>query len=288
MAEGQRTLAKATKVLRGVGLHGGKPASVVIEPAAADAGIVFRSAGVVGLSDVPALVAHVSDTRRCTTLAVGQFRIRTVEHLLAACALAGLDNAVIQIEGDELPAADGSALPFLNLITEATVVEQDRERGAVMLDERVEVSGSAGWKLVAEPADRASFVFRFRGTRALDGKEVSFTPGVDAPEMVASARTFCFEEEIQALLDAGLGRGGNADNVLVLRADGTAVNAERGPMEAARHKLLDLIGDFALAGKGTTIGSRIVAEGTGHAAHVESLRVFITKLRRMEVPLHGA
>jgi len=201
--------------------------------------------------------------------------VRTVEHLRAACVLAGLDNAVVRVTGEELPAADGSARAFLGMIREAGLVEQAGEREAWPVRESVEVTGKGGaeWVVRVSPAERPSFSFRFRGTVALDGKEASFTSG-DNPDEVASARTFCFEREIEALLKAGLGRGGTAENVLVLRDDGTAVNGERVPFEAVRHKLLDLIGDFALAGR--PLAGRVAAEATGHAAHVESLRTLLT------------
>lgn len=284
MAERQRTLAGRTQTLYGVGLHSGKPASVILGPAAAGTGLVFQRADQPAAPDIPARVERVVDTDRCTALAAGGFQVRTVEHLLAACALAGLDNAILSVEGEELPAADGSAQPFLELIEHVGLVEQEEERAACTLRERVEMSGEApqNWRMMAEPADRLSLVFKFRGNGTLNGQEVSFTPGVDAPQPVALARTFCFEEEIQALLKRGLGRGGNANNVLVLRSDGTSVNPPRMTQEPVRHKLLDLIGDFALAG--VPIAARVVAEGTGHAAHVEFLRMLQPKLVKLEVP----
>lgn len=282
MARAQRTLARATRPLRGTGLHGGVPCSVVIEPAGAGAGIVFRRAG----TDIPARIANVSGTARCTALAAGPASVRTVEHVLAACFLAGLDNAVVSVSAEELPAADGSALPFLAVIREAALVEQDRELPAYAVGEETRVSGAGGWTIDVAPAEEPSFAFRFRGGGGLDGKEARFTPGMDAPEGIAAARTFCFETEIEALRAAGLGRGGDAKNVLVIRADGTAVNGERMPGEAIRHKLLDLIGDFALAGR--PIAARVSAVGTGHAAHVECLRTLIPKLAGMEVPADGA
>ncbi len=284
MGERQRTLAGRTQTLHGVGLHTGKPSSVILGPAAAGCGLVFQRADRPAAPDIPARVEYVVQTERCTTLAAGGVQVRTVEHLLAACALAGLDNAVLSVEGDELPAADGSAQPFLELIEHVGLVEQEEERAVCTLRERVEVpgGGSQNWRMMAEPSDRLSLVFKFRGNGPLNGQEVSFTPGVDAPQAVSLARTFCFEEEIQALLKRGLGQGGNADNVLVLRSDGTSVNPPRVMQEPLRHKLLDLIGDFALAG--VPIAARVVAEGTGHAAHVEFLRMLQPKLIKLEVP----
>ncbi|MEK7766182.1 MAG: UDP-3-O-acyl-N-acetylglucosamine deacetylase, partial [bacterium] len=212
----------------------------------------------------------LAGTERCTALGVpGGPGVRTVEHLLAACVFAGLDNAYIRVEGEEIPAADGSALPFLELIEAAGLAEQDAPARLLALAAPVAVEGPNG-RVRAEPAEAPAYAFRFRGGGALDGRSATCAPDRDDPRGIAAARTFCYEAEIPALLAAGLGRGGTAENVLVLRADGTPVNAPRFPDEAVRHKLLDLIGDLALAGG--SLAASVSAEGSGHALHAMFVR----------------
>jgi len=282
-AGGQTTLAARTKTLRGAGLHGGEPGSVTLAPGAPGTGLVFRRIDRPAWGDIAARVENLRETPRATALGYGPAEVRTVEHVLAAAVLAELDNAVIEVEGAEIPAADGSAAPFLDLILEAGLAGQDAPREVLVPPAPLEIVGGtgAGWAIRLEPADEPSFTFRFRGGGSLDGVEAGFAPGRDDPRPVAFARTWCFEAEIQALLAKGLGRGGNAGTVLVISSDGAAVNPMRVPLEPVRHKLLDLIGDLALAGR--PIGARVRAEGTGHAVHAEFLRRALPGMIRKEV-----
>ena len=122
--ERQFTLTRPTTIFRGNGLHTGKQSAVRLWPAPAGTGLVFRRSDLPGTPDIPALVGSVESTVRCVALAKGGARVSTVEHVLAACSLAGLDNAVISVEGEELPAGDGSALPFLEMVEAAGLTEQ--------------------------------------------------------------------------------------------------------------------------------------------------------------------
>jgi len=283
----QRTLAGRTQTLHGAGLHSGVRASVILGPAAAGRGLVFQRGDEIGGPDIPALVESVLPAPRCTALGAGSSRVRTVEHLLAACVFAGLDNAILAVEGEELPAADGSAADYLDLIEHVGLIDQGVPQAAWRLAEAVELVDPEGgrWRMTAVPAEAPAFRFRFRGGGRLDGREAAWAPGAPARE-TASARTFCFEREVAALRQAGLGLGGTLDNVLVLREDGTSVNAARGEDERVRHKLLDLVGDLALAG--APIRASILAEGTGHAAHAEFLRRLRPKLVKEEVTIPRA
>jgi len=278
----QTTLAARTQSLCGVGLHGGEPGSVTVAPAAAGTGFVFRRTDRPAYEDIPARVGNLRQVPRCTVLGVGPAEVRVVEHVLAACVLAGVDNALIEVEGPEVPAADGSAAPFLEMIQAAGTVELDAPRAVLEAPAPLEVvdGGGAGWSFRIDPAPACSYTFRFRGGGALAGAVASFTPGRDDPRLVAPARTFCFQEEIAGLLARGLGRGGTIESVLVLSSEGRPVNAMRVPLEPVRHKLLDLIGDLALAG--LPIRAGITAEGTGHAAHAEVLQRLLPGLIRKE------
>jgi UDP-3-O-[3-hydroxymyristoyl] N-acetylglucosamine deacetylase len=272
------TLSGRTQMLHGVGLHSGERAAAMLGPGAPESGLIFQRADRPAAPDLPARWDRIVPADRCTALGGGPDGVAVVEHVLAACALAGLDDAVIQIEGPEPPAADGSALPFLELIDHVGLVAGPRPRTWLVPRERVEVRDGDRWRIMAEPADEPSFTFRYRGGGRLDGAEASWRPGRDDPRDVACARTFCFENEIAALRARGLGRGLNESSVLVLRADGSALNAERGALEAVRHKLLDLVGDLALAGG--PLAARVVAEGTGHAAHARFLEALAPALVR--------
>jgi UDP-3-O-acyl-N-acetylglucosamine deacetylase len=227
------------------------------------------------------VIDRVVPAERCTALAAGPSRVRTVEHLLAACVLAGLDNAVLSVEGEELPALDGSAAEYLELIGHVGLITLDAPAAGWRLSERVEMADPQGgrWRIEAVPSEEPSFRFRFRGGGKLDGREAAWAPG-ESPAAVATARTFCFEREVEALRQAGLGRGGSLENVLVLREDGSSLNEARGEDEPVRHKLLDLIGDLSLAG--AAMGASILAEGTGHAVHAAFLRLLLPKLVRQE------
>lgn len=283
--EHQFTLTRPTTVLRGNGLHSGKQSSVRLWPAPAGTGLVFRRSDLPGSPDIPARVESVESTVRCVALARGGARVSTVEHVLAACALAGLDNAVIAVEGGELPAGDGSALPFLEMVEAAGLTEQGAMRGYLFPSRRIE-SGSGGSRVSAEPSSVPEIRFRFSDAGRYGGREAAWGPGGTDPREVASARTFCYEDEVPALRASGLGQGGSLDNVLVLRRDGSSLNEPRGESEPVRHKLLDLIGDLALAGAG--VRARIIAEGTGHAAHVEFVRALVGASEKKEAGITNA
>lgn len=278
--EHQFSLTRPTTVLRGNGLHTGKQASVRLWPAPAGTGLVFRRSDLAGSPDIPALVESVESTVRCVALTKGGARVSTVEHVLAACVLAGLDNAVIAVEGEELPAGDGSALPFLEMVETAGLTEQGEARSFIFPARRIE-SGSGGARVSAEPSTKPEIRFRFSDAGKYGGQEVALGVGGISVRDVACARTFCYEDEIEALRARGLGQGGSLENVLVLRRDGSSLNESRGDLEPVRHKLLDLIGDLALAGAG--IRARIIAEGTGHAGHVEFVRALAGASEKMEV-----
>lgn len=283
--EHQFTLTRPTTVFRGNGLHSGKQSAVRLWPAPAGSGLVFRRPDLPGSPDIPALVENVESTVRCVALASGASRVSTVEHVLAACVLAGLDNAVISVEGDELPAGDGSALPFLEMVEGAGLTEQDAPRRHIFPSRRVE-SGPGSARISAEPANAGEIRFRFSDAGKYGGKEAVLGTGAGAVHDIASARTFCYEDEVEALRARGLGQGGNLENVLVLRRDGSSLNEPRGELEPVRHKLLDLIGDLALAGAG--IKARIIAEGTGHAVHIEFVRALAGASEKREVDASNA
>jgi len=293
----QQTLVSEA-VFSGVGLHSGHRSHVVVAPAPADFGLVFRAEG----KEIPALAEYVGDTTRCSTLVSGNTVIHTVEHLLAALYALGIDNAEIHIEGDELPAMDGSALPFAEGLLAAGVRQQGRPPREVILREPVWIN-DGDRHVLAFPMDRLtvignvdfgrpmagkqSFCFSLEGQQrsvealelvgAASGTIAAMLPPLRQPaleggtplsvflEELAPARTFCFEDWIAPLRDAGLGMGGSIDNTLVLSDHGTSTPM-RFPDELARHKTLDLLGDLALVGG--RLRACVVAIRGGHTLHV--------------------
>jgi len=237
-----------------------------LHPADAGAGILFRR------TDVPAADAVISaswrnvvDTRMATTLGnEAGTRISTVEHLMAALAGCGIDNAVIEVDGPEVPVMDGSAAPFVFLVECAGVVEQDAPRRAIRIESPVSVGDEKRF-LSARPDDlfNISFEIDFEGAamarQSLCMRLVNGTFKTD----IARARTFGFAHEVDALREAGLARGGSLDNAVVISGN-KVLNGDglRYQDEFVRHKILDCVGDLYLAG-GPIIG-RIDALRSGH------------------------
>jgi UDP-3-O-[3-hydroxymyristoyl] N-acetylglucosamine deacetylase len=279
----QRTLKTAIRA-NGVGLHSGTRASIRLVPAPANHGIVFLRTDTG--TRIPARHDHVVDTRLCTVLGLPgstdpATRISTVEHVMAALAGAGIDNALIEVSGPEIPIMDGSAAPFTFLIDCAGVTAQDAPLSVLQVLRPIRVKdGEATVALL--PSARAAV--REEGARLALAIEIDFTAAAIGRqdfaleltpagfrEAVAPARTFGFAEDLQRLRDAGLARGGSLDNAVVLE-DGKVVNEGglRFADEFARHKLLDAVGDLALAG--LPIEGRFVGHRSGHRLNNQLLR----------------
>jgi UDP-3-O-[3-hydroxymyristoyl] N-acetylglucosamine deacetylase len=264
----QRTLAREV-LLCGVGLHTGREGTLRICPAAPGEGLVFLCAG--GL--VPALSAHVAPSARCTRLVAGEAEVLTPEHVLAALYGLRIDNALLRLEGPEVPILDGSALPFACAIQEAGIVVQDAAARVVSL--RQPMWAADGERhVLARPADHLSLTLATAFGRACAGPALLT---IDLPPQgeddaaaacfvreLAPARTFCFQDEVAAILAAGLGAGGSLENALVLSDEGPS-SPLRFEDEPIRHKALDLLGDLALLGGRLT--ADVIAIKAGHALH---------------------
>lgn len=267
----QRTL-RAPIGCVGIGLHSGRRVSLTLRPAAPDHGIVFRRTDLG--TDVPARFDRVVDTRLCTVLAEGKARIGTTEHLLAAFAAAGVDNALVEIDGPEVPVFDGSAAPFLFLLDCAGAVAQPVPRRCIEVLRTVRVETADAY---AELRPNRVAAFDAALSIAFDAEAIGrqalslrLSEAVIRHEL-ADARTFTLRSEIEALLAAGLARGGSLDNAVVV--DGAAVlnpSGLRRPDEFVRHKLLDLVGDLRLAG--APLQARFIGHRSGHALNNQLLR----------------
>lgn len=265
------TLAAPSGVFRGVGLHSGADASVCFHPAPAGTGLVFRHRA--SGQEVPALAANVRDTSRCTRLGLNGLEVQTVEHVLSALAGLGVDDAVIETEGGEMPAGDGSAAPFVALIREAGLRPQQGALLYPLTPAQPITIVEGGSTLVALPADRfvATVVLDYPWHPYLGTLAATFDAAVgDYAAEIAPARTFGFLSEIEALRALGLGLGASRDNAVVLGEDHYETTL-RFANELARHKLLDLIGDLALVGQ--PLQAQVIAVKPSHALNTRLARL---------------
>lgn len=235
-------------------------------PAPAGSGLRFRLDDAV---EFPAHPDYVVDTRRATVLGLGEHRVSTVEHLLSALMGGGVSNALIAVDGGEIPAADGSALQFLDALAAAGVVEQPLPvLRTVVREPQVFRDGDKLLAVFPAPAFRVRMTIDFPapvGTQYADFDSASSA----YRSAVAPNRTFGFRHEVEALLERGLALGGSLENAVVFDVDGP-MSPLRSADEPARHKVLDLIGDFALLGAYPQC--EIVAIKSGHALHFQAVR----------------
>ena len=272
----QATLKAAIDCV-GTGLHSGQRVSLTLRPAPADHGIVFRRRDL-GL-DIPARFDHVADTRLCTVLAhpeAPQARVATIEHLMAAFAATGITNALVEIDGQELPIHDGSAQNFIFLIDCAGTVAQEAPRPAIAVMRPVRVEGEDGAFAELTPSHalaglEAEVAIDFAAP-AIGAQSLTLPlTGAAIRQELAAARTFCLLQEVEAMQAAGLARGGSLDNAVVVDNDRVLNPAGlRMEREFVRHKMLDVAGDLALAG--VTIHATLRARKPGHALNNQLLR----------------
>ncbi len=273
----QSTLAGSV-TLCGLGLHSGCQASVTVHPAEENTGIVFESGG----RRVPALAANVVDTSRGTSVGLDGVRVRTIEHIMAALRGTGVDNALVEVSGCELPILDGSAAPYCEAFESVGFRELSAPRDVIELSEPICVQQNGSF-ILAVPADELRISYVMNYNHPLIGAQTGtyVFREWDFSQEIAPARTFVLYEEVAELLDNNLARGGSFDNAIVLWQDRMS-SSLRFPDELVRHKMMDLIGDLALAG--AEIRAEIVAVKSGHTLNVE----FVRKLTEPAPPVHGA
>ncbi len=261
----EQTLAKPIE-FSGVGLHTGEVASMRVLPAPAAKGIVFRRVDLDNF-ELRADVGSVERVAYATTLMNRGVWISTVEHLLSALYALGIDNAYIELDNFEVPILDGSALPYTNAIREAGVVQLSAPRNYIRIDKPFALEEN-GKSIAIYPSDTLSLEYEIGFKHPLIGHqklEVEITPE-NYVNTIAQARTFGFYHEVEALQAAGLVRGGSLENAIVLTESGMLNETKlRFPDEFVRHKILDLLGDFALMGQ--PVLGRLTANRAGHALH---------------------
>ncbi len=297
MSEMQHTL-KCKYTFTGKGLHTGRNVTMTIEPAPVNHGIKFRRVDLGEDAVIDALVDYVTTTARGTTLEKGDVKISTLEHLMATFSGLGIDNALVNIDAQEVPILDGSAKPYVDAICADGIVEQDAERRYVELKEKVVYRDEkTGSEIIIMPDDHFSVDLMIDFNSKVLGNQYSRLDGnTDFAKDLAPCRTFVFFHELEPLFRNNLIKGGDLDNAIVivehpvpqeeldrLAAVFNTSSLERAPEgylnhlelrfqnECARHKLLDLIGDFSLVGM--PIKGKVIAYKSGHRINTEVAKV---------------
>jgi UDP-3-O-[3-hydroxymyristoyl] N-acetylglucosamine deacetylase len=263
-ASPQTTLA-ATCRIAGVGIHGGAPVTLYIAPAPADSGVVFVRTDVEASQPIAARSDQVCDTRLATVIGEGGVTVSTVEHLLAALAGLGVDNARVELDGPETPIGDGSAADFVAAIVAAGLTPQDSPRRYLEILAPIEVT-APGKRAALVPAPRLELSVEIIFASPAIGRqrlELAVDPASFRSE-IAGARTFGFLAEVEQLRAMGLGRGASLDNTIVVDGDHVLNPATLSrPDDFVRHKALDALGDLALLGH--PVLGRYEASCSGHA-----------------------
>ena len=264
----QRTLGKSVSIA-GTSLHTGQAVKLTIKPAEVNTGLRFRRIDLPDKPFIAASAAKVQTVERATTLAEGSVKVHTVEHILSALTGMGVDNAVIEMDANEPPIGDGSAAPYVKLIKKAGVVEQDAPCAVWQIREPVKVETKGGSVIVIMPANeyRVSVTAVGPGGRVTQYFDSVITPETYESEL-STARTFCFYEDIQPLLEKGLIQGGTLDNAIVIKGDEfICAGGLRFQNECARHKAMDMIGDLILNGR--RIMGHVIAVMPGHGVNTQ-------------------
>lgn len=306
MLEFQKTLRQAVS-LSGQGLHSGRTVTATVKPARPNSGIVFLRTDQNKPAEIKALADYVSETHRGTTLTQGSVSVQTVEHILSAFVGLGVDNAIVEIDGPEVPILDGSARPFVRAMTEAGLEVQDELKDTFALQETLTLRDDAtGSFITATPAAQSTYTVTVDyGNNVIPTQNAQFTAGPGFVEEIAGSRTFVFLHELEMLYNAGLIKGGDLSNAIVyvermieqkvlkhLREKHNLpdLSIERGAIlsqeplryenEPARHKILDLMGDLHLCG--FPVKAHFYAYKPGHkinCAFARLLREHIKKKR---------
>ena len=267
MTDRQQTISKEVS-LTGPGLFSGEPATLTFAPAEADSGITFIREQDGKTARIAALVSNVLKRPRRTCLKNGTLWVETVEHCMAALAGMGVTNANVHVSGGlagEIPAADGSSKPFVDMIDSVGLVEQAEALDPLIIKKPVQVtSDHATLAALPGPTDRLEIIYDFEAAAPVGRQTIGFTLGADDfATQIAPARTFLFKREADEAQARGIGKHLTTRDLLVIADDGPVDNAFRFADECARHKVLDLIGDLRLVGR--PIYGRIIASHSGHA-----------------------
>lgn len=266
----------------GIGLHSGNKVSLRLLPAPAGSGIRFRRVDLEDQPEIEARIENVTDTNRSTTIARGNTKVQTVEHVLAALTGCGVTNAVVELDANEPPIADGSSREFTRLIQKAGLEPQTEPVEPLVITTPLELQVGEtlmtvfphdGFKITCTSADK--------GGRFTQYFSLEVSPETWAKELSA-ARTFCFFEEIEYLFNHGLIKGGSLENAVIIRDDAVLTNEPlRYPEEFVRHKMLDIVGDLTLLGR--PLRGHVTAIRPSHAANCELARRIAAHVRKAQI-----
>lgn len=273
----QKTIARPLEY-SGIALHTGKEVKMRCLPAEANSGVIFRRVDLAGKPEIKAEPGNVVSTKRCTSIGLKEdpaTTVHTIEHIMAALWAADIDNIIIELDNAETPVADGSALPYIELIQEAGVKELAEERQIKKIEEPLWVRKEDMY-LVILPYEGFKVSYTLVYDHPVIGTQFAeYEKGIDEfITEIAPARTFGLEREVELLHKRGLALGGSLDNA-VLVADDKTVNPLRFSDEFVRHKILDLVGDMFLNG---FIAGHLLAVRSGHFLHVELAKKIYEKV----------
>ncbi len=270
----QKTLSEKIS-FKGIGLHSGKSASINLLPARENEGIVFKRTDLKSNNFIKANFSNVSSTRLCTTLENDHgIKVSTVEHLLAAFYIVGVDNAIVEIDNEEVPIMDGSSKDFINILQKTHLTTQNKKRKYLKISKKIELIDGKR-KISIEPNEESLQVsFQLNYENQIIGNQknvIDFQK--DELDEVISSRTFCLFEDIEKIKKFGLAKGGSLDNAIVVDND-KVLNKDglRNEKEFVNHKILDLAGDFLLS------GFRIIGKVSCYQGGHELTNLFLRKL----------
>lgn len=262
----QRTISTPVS-FSGIGLHTGSLTTVTFKPAPENSGITFFRVDLKDSPPIPANIDYVVDVSRGTTIGIGEAKVHTVEHALAAMVGLGIDNLNIELDAEEIPNGDGSSLPVMSTLQRAGIVEQDAEKQYLTVDRPIYYrQGDVTLSILPSDELRVSMTIAYDHV-AIGTQYASYTITEETfAREIAPARTFCFLREVKMLQEKGLIRGGSLESAVVI-GDDTILNDDlRFPDEFVRHKILDLIGDMYLLGR--PVKGHVVGVKGGHEKNV--------------------
>jgi UDP-3-O-[3-hydroxymyristoyl] N-acetylglucosamine deacetylase / 3-hydroxyacyl-[acyl-carrier-protein] dehydratase len=274
----QQTIGRPVS-FAGIGLHSGNRVTMTFLPAPANSGIRFRRADLADKPEIEARVENVTENNRSTTIAKGNVKVQTIEHVLAAFAGYGIDNAIVELDSNEPPIGDGSSSAFCKLIQEAGIVPQTERREPYKPSQPVELlMGETEMALFPDEGFKITCTSSDKHGRFTQFYSLEITPKTWEQEL-SNARTFCFYEEIEYLIKNGLIRGGSLENAVVIRDDAVLTTEPlRYPEEFVRHKILDIIGDLSLLGR--PLQGHLIAVKPSHAANCEMARLIAAQMQK--------
>ncbi len=282
--EKQRTISKQIS-LKGIGIHTGNKVNLTLKPAAPGSGVTFIRADIAGAprikADIGSLIIQKSSRR--SSIGNNQAQVQTIEHLMAALSSLGIDNVDVELDNNELPGLDGSAVSFVEALVDAGLIEQKEEKYIYTVSEPINVQeGNSSITIMPSGEFKVSYTLNYDHPM-LSSQFLEIAINAESfKTQIAPARTFCLESESKELQSQGLGLGANYENTLVVGDKGVIKNKLRFQDEFVRHKILDLIGDLYLAG--CPIRGHVIALRSGHSLNLMIAR----KIHEQRIKTQGA